>query len=57
MSIISELVGILGTAFGAWGVALTISSNRKNRKLKTVTWADMQSATKFFLEKVTISKI
>ena len=52
MSIISELVGIAGTAFGAWGVALTISSNRKNRKLKTVTWADIQSATKFFWRKL-----
>lgn len=52
MSIISELVGILGTVLGAWGVALTISSNRKNRKLKTVTWADIQSATKFFWRKL-----
>lgn len=48
MSILNELVGIAGTAFGVWGVMLTISSNRKNRKLKTVTWSDIQSATKFF---------
>lgn len=48
MSISNELVGIAGTAFGVWGVMLTISSNRKNRKLKTVTWSDIQSATKFF---------
>lgn len=56
MSIISELVGIVGTAFGAWGVVLTISSNRKNRKLKTVTWADIQSATKFFWRKLQYKK-
>ncbi|MDE6605510.1 MAG: hypothetical protein K2K85_05785 [Clostridia bacterium] len=48
MGIISEIVGVVGTLLGAWGVVLTIISNRRNRKLKTVTWSDMQSATKFF---------
>lgn len=50
MSIISEIVSVVGTLLGAWGVALTLISNRKNRKLKTVTWSDIQSATKFFGE-------
>ncbi len=52
MGIISELVSVLGTLLGAWGVALTIISNRKNRKLKTVAWSDIQSATKFFWRKL-----
>lgn len=52
MSIVSELIGIAGTAFGVWGVALTISSNRKSRKLKAVTWSDIHSATKFFWKKL-----
>ncbi len=52
MSIISELVSVVGTLLGAWGVALAIISNRKNRKLKTVTWSDIQSATKFFWRKL-----
>lgn len=52
MSIMSELIGIAGTLLGAWGVALTIISNRKNRKLKTVAWSDIQSATKFFWRKL-----
>ena len=50
MSIISELVSIVGTILGAVGVILTVASNRKNRKLKTVTWSDIQSATKYFGE-------
>lgn len=56
MSIISELVGILGTAFGVWGVVLTIGSNRKNKKLKTITWTDIQSATKYFWRKLQYQK-
>lgn len=52
MSVLSELVGIVGTGFGVWGVVLTIRSNRKNRKLKTVTWEDLQSATKYFWRKL-----
>lgn len=52
MSIISELVSVMGTLLGAWGVALAIISNIKNRKLKTVTWSDIQSATKFFWRKL-----
>lgn len=52
MNILNELIGIAGTAFGVWGVVLTINSNRKNRKLKTVTWSDIQSATKFFWRKL-----
>ncbi|MDE7287691.1 MAG: hypothetical protein K2N55_12745 [Lachnospiraceae bacterium] len=52
MSIMSELIGIAGTAFGVWGVALTISSNKKSRKLKAVTWSDIHSATKFFWKKL-----
>lgn len=52
MSIISELVSIVGTILGAVGVILTVASNRKNRKLKTVTWSDIQSATKYFWRKL-----
>lgn len=52
MSVISELVGIAGTLLGAWGVILAISSSKKNRKLKTVTWSDIHSATKFFWKKL-----
>ena len=48
MSIVSELIGIAGAAVGVWGVILTINSNRKNKKLKAVTWSDIHSATKFF---------
>lgn len=48
MSIVSELIGIAGTAAGVWGVILTINSNKKNKKLKAVTWSDIHSATKFF---------
>ena len=48
MSIVSELIGIVGAVVGVLGVILTIESNRKNRKLKAVTWSDIQSATKFF---------
>ena len=29
MSIVSELIGIAGTAAGVWGVILTINSNKK----------------------------
>ena len=56
LSIISELVSVVGTLLGAWGVALTIISNRKNKKLKTVTWSDIQSATKFFWRKLKYEK-
>lgn len=52
MSIISELVSIVGTLLGACGVVLTIASNRKNKKLKAVSWSDIQSATKFFWRKL-----
>ncbi|MCX4363070.1 MAG: hypothetical protein OSJ74_06790 [Clostridia bacterium] len=56
MSIISEIIGVIGALLGAWGVVLTIISNRKNRKLKTVTWSDIQSATKFFWSKLNHEK-
>ena len=52
MSIVSELVSVLGTVFGVVGVVLTIGSNRKSRKLKAVTWSDIHSATKFFWRKL-----
>lgn len=52
MSIISELVSVVGTTFGVWGVVLAINSNRKSRKLKAVTWSDIHSATKFFWKKL-----
>lgn len=55
-NIISQLVGVSGTLLGAWGVALTIISNKKNKKLKTVTWSDIQSATKFFWKKLNHKK-
>ena len=52
MSIVNELIGIVGTLFGAWGVAQNIISKKKNRKLKAITWSDIQSATKFFWKKL-----
>lgn len=52
MSIFSELIGFVGTVLGAVGVVLTISSNKKNRKIKNVTWSDIHSATKFFWKKL-----
>ncbi|MCH5298190.1 MAG: hypothetical protein J1E96_00360 [Ruminococcus sp.] len=56
MSMISEFFGIVGTVFGAWGVVLTLKSNKKNKKLKSITWEDIQSATKFFWRKLQCRK-
>lgn len=48
MSILSELVGIAGTLLSAAGIVMTWNSNRKLKALKTITWSDIQTATKYF---------
>lgn len=52
MSIMSEVISSIGTLLTVLGVALTIVNNRRARELKTITWLDLQSATKFFWKKL-----
>lgn len=56
MGIVSELISIVGTILGAVGVMLTINSNKKEKRLRTVTWSDLQSATKYFWRKLKHNK-
>ena len=49
MSIISELVSIVGTILGAVGVILTVASNRKNRNGNMVRYT---VSNEIFLEKI-----
>lgn len=52
VDIFNGVIGVMGTILGAIGVALTVRSERKNKKLKTVDWQDISSATRMFKKKL-----
>lgn len=51
-SIAQTLVGILSLIIGMAGAILSYDAYKKSRALKTVSWNDLQSATKFIWKKL-----
>ena len=49
---LNEFVGFIGTILGGVGVYLTIKSLRKDKRLKTIDWNDINSAVRFFWKKL-----
>lgn len=42
------IIGVLGFLVGVIGVMLTIKSNQKEKKLKSISWSEILNATKLF---------
>ena len=46
MTIISFVIGIIGTLLSAFGIFLSFESIKKTKETKTIDWSQMQSASK-----------